>query len=394
MDARRNPYSPGAGRPPLALVGRDLELSDWAVALDRVMAGLSVQPVALYGLRGVGKTVLQTAMAKAAESHGWMVAQIEAGSGKTLRVALGEALYGPLSDVARPSAGRRILRALKTALSFKASYDSTGTWSFGVDLADSPGGGADSGVLETDLDKLVKDLSEGAGEEGVGVAVLVDEAQDLTMDELVALCAIAHRASQQGWPFLLCLAGLPSLPKDVAEAKSYAERLFAFYPITALPSAIAGEVLTVPAERAGVRWETAGVALLVDEARGYPYFLQQYGQDTWNSALGADVITVHDARVGAAVGRSALDNGFFRARWDRATRSEQAYLRGMAVDGDAGSSSGEVARRLDRKPTSLGPTRAALISKGLLYAPEHGRIAFTVPGMADFITRQPDPDAS
>ncbi|TQM63834.1 ATP-binding protein [Humibacillus xanthopallidus] len=394
MEARRNPYSPGAGRPPLALVGRDLELSDWAVALDRVMAGLSVQPVALYGLRGVGKTVLQTAMAKAAESHGWVVAQVEAGAGKTLRVALGEALYGPLSDLARPSSGRRILRALKTALSFKASYDSTGTWSFGVDLADSPGGGADSGVLETDLDKLVKDLSDGAGEEGVGVAVLVDEAQDLTMDELVALCAIAHRASQQGWPFLLCLAGLPSLPKDVAEAKSYAERLFAFYPITALPSDIAGEVLTVPAERAGVSWEAAGVALLVDEARGYPYFLQQYGQDTWNSALGADVITVHDARVGAALGRNALDNGFFRARWDRATRSEQAYLRGMAVDGDAVSSSGEVARRLGRKPTSLGPTRAALISKGLLYAPEHGRIAFTVPGMADFITRQPDPDAS
>ena len=127
MDARRNPYSPGAGRPPLALVGRDLELSDWAVALARVMAGLSIQPVALYGLRGVGKTVLQTAMAKAAESQGLGGGQIEAGAGKTLRVALGEALYGPLSDLARPSAGRRILRAPKTALSFKASYDSTGT---------------------------------------------------------------------------------------------------------------------------------------------------------------------------------------------------------------------------------------------------------------------------
>lgn len=394
MDPRRNPYSPGAGRPPVALVGRDIERTDWRIALERVEGGRSVQPVALYGLRGVGKTVLLTAMAKDAENREWLVAQIEAGSGKSLRVALGEALYGPLSDLARPSAGRRILRALKTALSFKASYDSNGTWSFGLDLDNVSGGGADSGVLETDLDKLIKDLSHAVAEEGVGLAVLVDEAQDLAVGELVALCAIAHKASQQNWPFLLCLAGLPSIPKDVAEAKSYAERLFAFYPVTALPPLIAGEVLTVPAAQVAVTWDSEAVAHIVGEARGYPYFLQQYGQDTWNCALGVDMVTAEDARVGAAVGRNALDNGFFRARWDRATRSEQGYLRAMALDGDAGSSSGEVARRLDRKPTSLGPTRASLISKGLLYAPEHGRIAFTVPGMADFISRQPDPDAT
>jgi len=394
VDARQNPYSPGAGRPPAALIGRDIERTAWQIALERVESGRSVQPVALYGLRGVGKTVLLTAMAKEAESRDWLVAQIEADTGKDLRVALGEALYGPLSDLARPSAGGRILRALKTALSFKASYDTSGTWSFGLDLDNVAGGGADSGVLETDLDKLVKDLSAAAAEEGVGLAVLVDEAQDLSTAELLALCAIAHKASQQSWPFLLCLAGLPSLPKDVAEAKSYAERLFAFYPITALPSFIAGEVLTVPAGQVDIAWENEAVAHIVDETKGYPYFLQQYGQDTWNMAMGTDVVTVEDARVGAALGRNALDNGFFRARWDRATRSEQAYLRAMAVDGDTGSSSGEVARRLGRKPASLGPTRASLISKGLLYAPEHGRIAFTVPGMADFISRQPDPDAA
>lgn len=393
MDPRLNPYSPGAGRPPAALVGRDLERHDWQVAVERAEKGFSVQPFAFYGLRGVGKTVLLTTLAKEAESRRWLVAQIEAATTKTLRQSLGEAFYGPLSDLARASAGRRLLRALKTALSFKASYDSNGTWSFGVDLDDVAGGGADSGVLETDLDKLIKDLSAAAGEEHTGLALLVDEAQDLSHDELVALCAIAHKASQQNWPFLLCLAGLPSLPRDVAEAKSYAERLFAFYPITALPGLIAGEVLTLPAKQADVTWETAAVEYLVDESRGYPYFLQQYGQDTWNTAAGPDVVTVVDARVGVALGRSALDNGFFRARWDRATRSEQSYLRAMAPDGDDGSSSGEIARRLGRKPASLGPTRASLIAKGLVYAPEHGRIAFTVPGMATFIGRQPDPEA-
>ncbi len=393
MDPRFNPYSPGAGRPPVALVGRDVQRHDWDVALDRVESGLSIQPFALYGLRGVGKTVLLTTLAQEAESRGWIVAQIEAATTKSLRQSLGEALYGPLSDLARPRAGKRLLRALKTALSFKGSYDSSGTWSFGLDLDEVAGGGADSGVLEADLDKLVKDLSAAAGEEGRGLTVLVDEAQDLSSDELIALCAIAHRASQQNWPFVLCLAGLPSLPRDVAEAKSYAERLFAFYEITALSPPLAGEVLTRPAARANVTWHDAAVGYLVDEAKGYPYFLQQFGQDTWNSARGIDVVTEEDARVGAAVGRHALDNGFFRARWDRATRSEQAYLRAMARDGDHGSLTGEVARRMGRKPASLGPTRAALISKGLVYAPEHGRVAFTVPGMAVFISRQPDPDA-
>lgn len=282
MDPRRNPYSPGAGRPPAALVGRDVELLNWQVALDRVQTGLTVQPVALFGLRGVGKTVLLTAMSKQAESHGWIVAQIEAATTKPLRVTLGEALYGPLTDMARPSAGLSPTRALKTALSFKASYDSTGTWSFGLDL-DDVAGGADSGVLETDLDKLIKDLSAAAGENGVGLAVL-DEAQRRA--ELVALCAIAHKASQQNWPFLLCLAGLPSLPKDVAEASptlNGSSRSTRSRPCRRSSPV----VLTRPAKQANVTWEEAAVAHIVDEAQGYPYFLQQYGQDSCNRAHGS-----------------------------------------------------------------------------------------------------------
>jgi hypothetical protein len=88
------------------------------------------------------------------------------------------------------------------------------------------------------------------------------------------------------------------------------------------------------------------------------------------------------------VGRELLDNGFFRARWERATPAERGYMAAMAQDGDGPSSTGEVANRLHKKPTSLGPTRANLINKGLIYPPEHGQIAFTVPGMADFISRE------
>ncbi len=389
MDPVRNPYSPGAGRAPTALIGRDAQLERWWIALDRIEAGRTAQPVVLCGLRGVGKTVLLSRFFRVARDRDWIVAQVEAGSGKSLRATLGEALHAPLADLARPSAGKRLLKGLKTALSFKASYDTSGTWNFGLDLSETAGGGADTGMLETDLNKLVRDVSEAANEEDVGLAILIDEAQDLTPDELTAVCSAAHVAGQQEWNCLFALAGLPSLPRVLAEAKSYSERLFVFEQIGHLTEDLARKALTEPAALERVAWEENAVDFIVQQASGYPYFLQQFGQETWNASSDSP-IGLPDARVGAALGRDALDNGFFRARWDRATRAEKRYLRAMAVDGDAGSSSGDVATRLGRSVTSFGPTRASLIAKGLIFAPAHGVVAFTVPCMAEFIQRQAD----
>jgi hypothetical protein len=387
MDPVRNPYSPGAGRKPAALVGRDDALGAWETSLQRAQIGRTDQPVVLYGLRGVGKTVLLSEFRRNAAKRDWIVAQVEAGAGKPLRELLGEALYAPLSDLARPG-GKLHLKSLKTALSFKASYDATGTWTFGVDLAEAAGGGAATGILDTDLRKLVNDLADAAEEEDVGLAILVDEAQDLSSEELTTLCTVAHAAAQDNWRVLFALAGLPSLPRILAEAKSYAER-FRYLRIQQLAPDIAADALTIPAEHEDAQWNAGALKVVVDASGRYPYFLQQFGQETWSVADGP-LIGKHDAELGVARGTNDLDNGFFRVRWDRATRAEQSYLRAMAFDGDEGSSSSEVATRLSRKPTSLGPTRASLISKGLIYAPEHGVVAFTVPGMAAFIDRQVD----
>ena len=386
MDPVRNPYCPGAGRQPPALVGRDDALGAWETSLQRAQIGRTDQPVVLYGLRGVGKTVLLSEFRRKAAKRDWIVAQVEAGTDKSLRELLGEALYAPLSDLARPGAGRRLLKSLKTALSFKASYDATGTWTFGVDLGDAPGGGADTGTLDTDLKKLINDLADAAEEETVGLAILVDEAQDLSSEELATLSMIAHAAAQDNWRVLFAFAGLPSLPRILAEAKSYAER-FRYMQIQQLNADVVAEALTIPAGLEDAQWDDDAIEIVVDASGRYPYFLQQFGQETWNVAAGP-VIARDDAALGVAQGTNDLDNGFFRVRWDRATRAEQSYLRAMATDGDEGSSSSEIATRLSRKPTSLGPARASLIAKGLIYAPEHGVVAFTVPGMAAFIGRQ------
>lgn len=386
MDPVRNPYVPGAGRKPAALVGRDKTLGDWSVALRRAEAGITDQPFVLYGLRGVGKTVLLTQLRHDADARDWWAVQVEAGVGRSLRELIGEGLYEPLSDVSRPSIGRRLAKALKTALSFKASYDATGTWTFGVDLSNASGGGADSGVLETDLRKIVKDVSLAAQEEGVGLAILVDEAQELEADELATLAVVAHRAAQDDWPVLFALAGLPSLPQTLAEAKSYTER-FHFRPIEKLSDHDARDAIVRPAAKEGVSWDEMALSHVVTESGRYPYFIQQFGQEAWNCAAG-DRIALTDARLGVSVGQNQLDNGFFRARWDRTTAAEKRYLRAMCPEGDEGVGSGEVAGRLGKAIGATGPARANLIHKGLVYAPDHGVVAFTVPGMAAFIGRQ------
>lgn len=389
VDAVRNPYEPGAGRPPAALVGRDATIEQWLIGLRRIEAGRSARPVVLYGLRGVGKTVLLTRLAREAEARGWIVAQVEAGTDKPLRVALSERLHGPLANLAVPTAGERLRRALKTAASFfRLSYDAqTASFTYELDLSQASGGGADTGLLEADLGKLIDDLSGAAAESGHGFALLVDEAQDLSPEERVAICVGAHQVSQRGTACLIALAGLPSLPRVLAEAKSYAERLFDYHEVERLPDDLARRALTEPAALEDTLWEPEAVDFVIDRASGYPYFLQQYGQETWDVALG-DTLTLTDARVGAERAQRALDTGFFRSRWERATPSEKRYLQAMALDGDGGSGTGDIALRLESKPSSLGPVRAGLISKGLVYAPAHGRIAFTVPGMADFILRQ------
>lgn len=386
MDPVLNPYSPGMGRKPSALVGRDQPIAKWRVSLQRAERGRTDQPYVLYGLRGVGKTVLLAQFRHDAEDRNWIVAQIEASSSQSLRELLGEALYEPLTELNKPSAGQKLLKAIKTALSFKASYDESGTWSFGVDLAGAPGGGADTGVLMTDLKKLVKDLSMAAREEEIGLAILIDEAQDLPAGDLETLAMVAQAAAQDDWPVLIGLAGLPSLLQILSEAKSYTER-FQYTPIEKLDDDAARDAFALPAAEEGAVWEEDALSFAVEASGRYPYFIQQFGQDTWNLSEGPR-ITKSDAKLGVATGQNQLDNGFFRARWDRATAGEKQYLRAMIPGGDDGIATSEVASRLGKGIQSSGPTRAKLISKGLVYAPDHGVIAFTVPGMAAFVNRQ------
>ncbi len=394
MDPRTNPYSPGAGVRPTELAGREAEIDAFDVLRARAEAGRPAQSIVFYGLRGVGKTVLLNELQAEARTAGWITAKVEADQGNDrtpFRNQVASAFTTSLRQVQRRgSVGERVAAALRTFKSFSVTASPDGSLAVGIDV--EPGRGrADTGSILVDLTELAIDLGEAAADLRVGTALFIDEMQHLDGEELAAVCQACHEAGQRGVPFFVVGAGLPNLPGLLALAKSYSERLFQYVRIDRLPEDAALSALVRPALAEGVEWDAEAARLALDASAGYPYFIQQFGQTAWDAAA-EPPIRLDDAAEGVRIGRERLDNGFFRARWERATPAERDYLAAMAVDGDGPSSTGEVASRLEKKPTSLGPTRANLIAKGLVYAPEHGQITFTVPGMSEFIRRQIDED--
>jgi hypothetical protein len=393
MDPRRNPYSPGAGVRPAELAGRDRELAMFEVMCSRAESGRPAQSIIFYGLRGVGKTVLLNEMLADARDAGWIAAKVEADTGSErtpFRTQVASALNTSLRHAQRgPSVGERVKRALSTFKSFSLTASPDGALSVGIEVEPQLGK-ADTGSILADLTDLAIDLGEAALDLGTGVVLFIDEMQHLANEELGAVCQACHEAGQRNLPFHVVGAGLPNLPGALALAKSYAERLYQYAPVDRLRDADARAALERPAEIEGVEWSSLAAQSVLDAAAGYPYFIQQFGQSTWDAAVDSP-ISLTDAEEGIRLGREKLDIGFFLARWERATPAEREYLTAMAEDGDGPSGSGAVAARLRRKPMSLGPTRASLIHKGLVYSPEHGQIAFTVPGMAAFIRRYGQP---
>ncbi|MHB8296375.1 MAG: ATP-binding protein [Acidimicrobiales bacterium] len=390
MDPVLNPYSPGAGLRPPQLAGRDREILDFATLRHRAAEHRSSRSVVMSGLRGVGKTVLLNELATSARSDGWIVGKIEAD--RDDERSFREQVAGTLNRALREAKGSwdiagRWHRALSTFKSFSLRTDPSGSLSIGVEI-DPERGRGDTGALETDLADLTLDLAAAVADRGMGAVLFIDELQDLTRRDLAAVCHACHEAGQRNAQFYVIGAGLPSLPGALADARSYAERLFDYWSIGALDATSAADALVRPAADVGVGWDEDAVNTLVEHSAGYPYFLQEFGKAAWDFAAGPQV-SADDAAVGIQVGTMSLDRGFFTSRWERATPTERDYMRAMADDGDGPSQSGEIARRLGKRSTSVGPTRSGLIHKGLVYAPEHGLISFTVPGMADFITRQP-----
>lgn len=387
MDKIKNPFSPGAGSPPPELVGRDAVLEQADVLLGRTLVGRPEKSLLLTGLRGVGKTVLLNEIERRARGAGYHTILLEAHEGKSLAVLLAPHLRSLLFELDRiAGAGDKVRRGLAVLKSFVGAIKITvGEIDIGLDIEPEVGA-ADSGDLEIDLPNLFTTVGEAAQERGVAVAILIDEIQYFSTPELSALIMAMHKMQQRQLPVVLIGAGLPILPGLAGESKSYAERLFSFPEIGPLPEPDASKALQEPVRNVGEEFAPDALHEIFRLTRGYPYFLQEWGYQAWNHAP-ASPISLGVVREASALVSLRLDENFFRVRFDRLTLSEKKFLRAMAEIGAGSYRTSDVADTLKVKISTLGPRRAGLIKKGMIYSPSYGDIAFTVPLFDEFMRR-------
>ena len=387
MNPITNPFAPGAGTPPPELAGRDELLETIHIATERTRLGYPAKSVLMVGLRGVGKTVLLDRMRDNAEAAGLQTLRIEAPENRSLPALLAPQLRLCLLQLSRNEQAKELAqRALRGLAGFakalKFKYEDI---EVGLDFDPEPGL-ADNGDLEHDLQALLELVGSAAKIAGTALIMFIDELQYVQEEELEALIMALHRVSQRQLPVMLVGAGFPQLRGRMGRAKSYAERLFDFPEIGPLNPAAAKRAIGKPAADQDVIVEEPALDRLVEKTEGYPYFLQEWGKHAWDAAKQSP-ITLDDVELISKEAIAALDESFFRVRFDRLTPSEKRYLRAMAELGSGPHRSGDIAEILDRRVSSLGPIRAQLIYKGMIWSPNHGDTAFTVPLFDGFMHR-------
>lgn len=384
MDRINNPFAPGAGTRPPELAGRDRIIEDATVAIARTKAGRSSKSQMLLGLRGVGKTVLLSEVNRIAERAGYRTIELEAQENRRLAEMLVIPLRSLLNRLSTLEIAKSVaIRALRDLQRFASTF----TVKVGeVELGVATPGVIDSGNLETELPELLLLVAEASRAAKTPVAILIDELQYLSAEDLGALIVSIHKIGQRGLPFIVFGAGLPSIAALAGEAKSYAERLFDYPTVDALERVDAERAIREPMLAEGVEIAPAALAAIVEHTHGYPYFLQEWGSNTWDIAK-ASPITRRDVTRATVTTLRRLDEGFFRVRLDRLTPREKDYMRAMAELGPGPHRSGDIAGVLGVKVTAVGFVRKELMRKGMVYSPQHGETAFTVPMFDAFMKR-------
>lgn len=387
VDPVANPFNPGAGTPPPELAGRDELLETARVSLERLRRGRPSKSMLLVGLRGVGKTVLLDRIRELAEGLGVETIRIEAPENRSLPAMLAPQLRLALLRLSRQTKAKDLaVHALRALAGFARSLKMKfGDIEVGIDYEPEPGL-ADNGDLDQDLMALLQAAGEAAKAAESALVLFIDELQYVDEGELASLTMALHRCAQRSLPIALFGAGLPQLPGQMGRAKSYAERLFDFPTIDALGHDAAVAAVRKPIQAESTTIADGAVEEIVRVTHGYPYFLQQWGKHTWDIARQSPIERA-DVEAASPLAVAALDESFFRVRFDRLTPSERRYLRAMAELGPGPHRSGDIADVLARNVSTLAPLRATLIGKGMVWSPNHGDTGFTVPLFDEFMRR-------
>lgn len=385
MDRRDDPYTPGSGRSPGFLAGRDDELEEVQILIERVGRGLGERSIVYSGLRGVGKTVLLIEFDALAREADWVSTDVhEVGSQADFRTTFSETAFRLLLSMSRKDRMKeRAKRALGVLKAFAAEAPGGFKARIEVEIA---AGTADTGDPEGDLTTLLLEIGEVARAGRTGALFVLDEMQNLGPSALGAICMAFHRISQKNLPVALVGAGLPQLPRLLREAKPYAERLFQYRDLDRLTDAAARSALITPAQRLGIGFEEEAARAIVSECGGYPYFIQEYGRVLWRE-VEQPPITLEEVSYSRELFLNELDRRFFKDRFESATDAEQRYLVVMAQLPEGPYRTADIASTGYRTPSSSSEPRAGLLKKDLIWSPRRGLVDFTVPDFAQYIRR-------
>ncbi|MFT8719873.1 ATP-binding protein, partial [Acetobacter sp.] len=292
MDPVHNPYVPGAGASPPELAGREALFTQAEIVLRRALIGKSARSFIATGLRGVGKTVVLARVEQIAQGARYLTCFVEAEEEKRLGATLAPHLRRMMLELDRIGAvTEQVKRGLRVLKSFAGGLRIHSHYGFSIGLDVEPERGtADTGDLTTDLPDMISALGAAAQSRGTGVALFIDEIQNLPEQDIAALIMAMHRVMREGLPVVLVGAGLPHLVPMIGQTKSYAERLFEFPVLGPLSPAECAEALQTPAAREGVDFTQAAVDEVVRITKGYPYFLQEWAYHAWNVAHGDRVL--------------------------------------------------------------------------------------------------------
>ena len=384
MQRRDNPYTPGAGRKPPYLAGRDRDLEEFGALIEILASGGAERSRIFYGLRGVGKTVLLMELDLLASEAGWATTDVqEVGSQPDFRSTFAQMAARLLREMSRRHRIRdRVERALGVVKAF--SVVAPGGVQLKLDV-DAVAGVADSGDPEQDLVELLREIGQAAASAQSGALFLIDEMHNLDAASLAAVCMAFQAVSRDALPVALAAAGLPDLQVRLMRAKPYADRLFEYRELGRLRVPEARVALVKPASLLGVEFAADAVAQVVRLATGYPYFLQEYGRELWNAAESSPITTADVEEVRDLV-QEQLARTFYGTRFEMASDAEQRYLAAMASLGDPPYATADVARAWGaQNQRQTSPHRDSLIQKGLVWSPRRGQVDFTVPLFGEFL---------
>ncbi|HIJ61065.1 MAG TPA: ATP-binding protein [Rhodospirillaceae bacterium] len=385
MDPYRNPFAPGAGSRPPELAGRSAILEMARISCGRAVKGRNARSIMLLGLRGVGKTVLLNEIGRNAEQESLLVSRVESPEGESLARLIFPEMRKVMRSLSGVEAAKHLaFRGLNGLRNFASAFK-IGIAGVEVGMETEPGL-AETGDLQYDLPDLFTLIGKAAQAAGRGWLLLVDEVQYLSEADLSALIVALHRISQDGLPILMVGAGLPQIARSAGEAKSYSERLFQFPAVGALDPVSAGQAVEKPFLEEGATIAPEALQTIVERTKGYPFFLQEWGSVIWDNSQGPE-ITFDDVDRSYAETLARLDEGFFKVRIDRLTKAEVQFVKTMAQLGDGPYAMADIAKAMGRSQNSLGPARASILSKGMVFSSDHGFLDFSVPLFAEFMRR-------